>query len=58
MQYVGRVDRQIKLNGLRMDLGEIENTLMSHPWVKLAVLRVGYHEKKKRMGNILINKIY
>eukprot|EP00026_Physarum_polycephalum_P002120 Phypoly_transcript_02124.p1 GENE.Phypoly_transcript_02124~~Phypoly_transcript_02124.p1 ORF type:complete len:957 (+),score=96.30 Phypoly_transcript_02124:103-2871(+) len=42
LQYVGRVDRQIKLNGIRMELGEIENTLMSHPWVQQAIVRVGY----------------
>jgi amino acid adenylation domain-containing protein len=29
--FLGRIDRQIKLHGLRVELGEIEHTLQGHP---------------------------
>ncbi|MFI9366797.1 amino acid adenylation domain-containing protein [Kitasatospora sp. NPDC053057] len=33
LQYLGRVDRQVKLAGVRMELGEIEAVLQRHPAV-------------------------
>ncbi|WP_281313837.1 non-ribosomal peptide synthetase/type I polyketide synthase [Polyangium sp. y55x31] len=40
LEYVGRVDRQIKLRGFRIELGEIEATLGHHPSVGLAAVEV------------------
>ncbi|KJF23722.1 non-ribosomal peptide synthetase [Rhodococcus sp. AD45-ID] len=31
LEYLGRTDGQVKLRGLRVELGEIENVLTSHP---------------------------
>lgn len=36
--YRGRTDLQIRINGHRVELDEIENTLMRHPEVELAVV--------------------
>ncbi|GAA3228887.1 amino acid adenylation domain-containing protein [Actinocorallia longicatena] len=33
LQYLGRVDRQVKISGVRMELGEIEAVLQRHPSV-------------------------
>lgn len=33
LQYLGRVDRQVKISGVRMELGEIEAVLQRHPGV-------------------------
>jgi amino acid adenylation domain-containing protein len=35
--YLGRMDRQVKVRGYRIDLGEIESALKSHPGVKDAI---------------------
>jgi amino acid adenylation domain-containing protein len=42
LQYLGRVDRQVKIAGVRMELGEIEAVLQRHPSVG-AVAVVVHH---------------
>lgn len=34
IEYLGRVDHQLKLHGLRIELGEIETTLAEHPGIR------------------------
>jgi len=38
LEYLGRNDHQIKIRGFRVELGEIEARLMSHPEVREAVV--------------------
>ncbi|HEV2852268.1 MAG TPA: amino acid adenylation domain-containing protein [Thermoanaerobaculia bacterium] len=38
MEYLGRIDHQVKLRGFRIELGEIEAVLASHPAVQRAVV--------------------
>ncbi|MCQ4163601.1 non-ribosomal peptide synthetase [Tahibacter harae] len=38
VEYLGRIDNQIKLNGLRIELGEIESRLMECPEIREAVV--------------------
>ncbi|MFI0348971.1 amino acid adenylation domain-containing protein [Actinomadura sp. 9N407] len=40
LQYLGRVDRQVKISGVRMELGEIEAVLQRHPSVGAAAVVV------------------
>ncbi|HEY0736592.1 MAG TPA: amino acid adenylation domain-containing protein, partial [Herpetosiphonaceae bacterium] len=40
LEYVGRIDHQIKLRGFRIELGEIEAVLHAHPAVQTAVVVV------------------
>ncbi|MEV4013020.1 amino acid adenylation domain-containing protein [Nonomuraea angiospora] len=37
IEIIGRIDHQLKVRGFRVELGEIENTLVSHPGVRAAV---------------------
>ena len=43
LEFIGRTDGQIKLRGLRIEIGEIEAVLGSHPAVSRAVVTV--HER-------------
>ena len=38
LEYLGRIDRQVKVRGFRIELAEIESRLMAHPAVKEAVV--------------------
>jgi amino acid adenylation domain-containing protein len=38
IEYLGRIDSQVKLRGMRLELGEIEAVLTSHPGVRDAVV--------------------
>jgi amino acid adenylation domain-containing protein len=38
LEYLGRIDEQIKLRGFRIELGEIESILLQHPSVKEAIV--------------------
>jgi len=40
LEYLGRVDHQIKLRGFRIELGEIESVLQRHPQVRETVVVV------------------
>ena len=40
LDYIGRMDHQVKLRGLRIELGEIESVLLQHVDVKGAVVQV------------------
>jgi amino acid adenylation domain-containing protein len=38
IEFLGRIDHQVKINGLRIELGEIEAAIRSHPAVKEALV--------------------
>jgi amino acid adenylation domain-containing protein/non-ribosomal peptide synthase protein (TIGR01720 family) len=45
IQYLGRIDHQVKVRGYRVELGEIENHLLKNPAVKEAVVITAGTEK-------------
>ncbi|MGU1608917.1 non-ribosomal peptide synthase/polyketide synthase [Pseudomonas aeruginosa] len=52
IEYAGRIDHQVKLRGLRIEVGEIEARLVEHPWVReAAVLAV---DGKQLVGYVVL----
>jgi amino acid adenylation domain-containing protein len=43
LEFLGRIDHQVKIRGLRIELGEIETLLRAHPGVKEAVAVAAEH---------------
>ncbi|HLP59366.1 MAG TPA: condensation domain-containing protein, partial [Candidatus Deferrimicrobium sp.] len=38
IEFLGRIDHQVKIRGIRIELGEIEKKLLNHPEIKEAVV--------------------
>lgn len=57
IEYLGRMDNQVKLRGFRIELGEIETLLAQHPAVRAAAV-VAREETagEKRLAAYLISK--
>ncbi|RKZ72716.1 MAG: non-ribosomal peptide synthetase, partial [Candidatus Parabeggiatoa sp. nov. 1] len=50
LEYLGRIDHQIKLKGFRIELGEIEVTLSQHEAVKEAVVILHDQDNNPRLA--------
>lgn len=49
LEFLGRVDQQIKLRGVRIELGEIEACLRTHPSIRDAVASVHEEQGVRRL---------
>lgn len=47
VDFLGRSDHQVKIRGLRIELGDVESALMSHPGVKEAAILVQESHNKR-----------
>jgi amino acid adenylation domain-containing protein len=58
LEYLGRVDNQVKVRGYRIELGEIEATLAAHPAIQsCAVLaREDSSENKQLVGYVVLRQ--
>ncbi len=48
IEYLGRIDHQVKLRGYRIELGEIEATLQAYPGVREAVVILREEDEKDK----------
>lgn len=58
IEFLGRIDNQVKIRGLRIELGEIENVLNSLDAINIAVATVKkvQSENKRLVAYIILNK--
>ena len=58
VEFVGRVDRQVKVRGFRIELGEVEAVLGGHPGVAECVVEVegGQAEEKRLVGYVVLRE--
>lgn len=55
IEYLGRIDLQVKIRGIRIEPGEIESNLTSHPGVRQAVVVVhGESQDTKKLVAYLV----
>ncbi|HXQ69287.1 MAG TPA: amino acid adenylation domain-containing protein, partial [Pyrinomonadaceae bacterium] len=54
LQYVGRLDHQVKVRGFRIELGEIENGLLQHASIKESVVVVREDDGDKRIVSYVV----
>ncbi|WP_051188157.1 amino acid adenylation domain-containing protein [Brevibacillus thermoruber] len=57
IEYLGRIDQQVKVRGFRIELGEIEAVLETHPYVKqaVAVVHDGHPGDKRLVAYVTTN---
>ncbi|WP_159882308.1 non-ribosomal peptide synthetase [Paenibacillus puerhi] len=48
IEFLGRIDSQVKIRGIRIELREIENRLLSHPNLKEAVVLIKENERQEK----------
>ena len=56
IEYLGRVDNQVKLRGLRIELGEIESVLAAHEDVAEAVVMLSGEGEQQKLAAYLVMK--
>ncbi|MBE9060860.1 non-ribosomal peptide synthetase [cf. Phormidesmis sp. LEGE 11477] len=57
LEYLGRIDSQVKLRGFRIELGEIEQALVKHSQVEQATVIIREEKDKKELvGYVVANK--
>lgn len=56
LRYIGREDHQIKINGFRIELNEIEAQLNAHPFVEQGIVLIKHQEHHRYLAAYLLLK--
>jgi acyl carrier protein len=55
IEYLGRIDNQVKLRGMRIELGEIEEALSSHPQVRQGMVALDGDGEQGLVAYVTVN---
>ncbi|MHB8064254.1 MAG: amino acid adenylation domain-containing protein [Ruminiclostridium sp.] len=56
IEFLGRLDNQVKINGVRIETGEIEHCIMEIPGIEKCVVTVGKTEKQKYLIAFIVSE--
>jgi amino acid adenylation domain-containing protein len=56
LEFLGRIDQQVKMRGFRIELGEIESVLRSHSAVREAVVVMREEREKQLVAYVVLAK--
>jgi acyl-coenzyme A synthetase/AMP-(fatty) acid ligase/acyl carrier protein len=56
LEYLGRMDSEVKVRGMRIELGEIETVLSRHEWVEEAVVELSGNGVEQRLIAYVVGK--
>ena len=56
LQYLGRLDHQVKVRGFRIELGEIEAVLLQHAFIKESVVVIREDDSEKRIVAFVVTE--
>jgi acyl-coenzyme A synthetase/AMP-(fatty) acid ligase len=54
LEFLGRVDRQVKVRGFRIETGEVEAVMVEHPAVREAVVEVRGEARERRLVGYVV----
>ncbi|TCO54853.1 amino acid adenylation domain-containing protein [Actinocrispum wychmicini] len=54
LEFLGRIDNQVKIRGHRIELGEIEAHLLTHPHITETIVTVHEHNGDKQLAAYLV----
>ncbi len=57
LEFLGRLDQQVKLRGLRIELGEIEAALTAHPAIRAAAVAVAGQGSHARLVAYVVDAV-
>jgi len=57
IEFLGRIDHQIKLRGFRIELGEIEAVLLKHPAIKEVIVNLHKTENNQQLVAYVIGEL-
>ncbi|MCT4686726.1 non-ribosomal peptide synthetase [Vallitalea sp.] len=56
IEFISRIDNQVKIRGIRVELGEIENALRKHPYISEAVVTTNNDSSENMLVAFIICK--